>query len=46
MLSFMVTWPLKVAVTTLRCHYAFGVIYCHQVMMLPCHLQLYVIMAS
>jgi hypothetical protein len=31
----MVIWPLVVAVITLRCQYAFGVIYCHQVIALP-----------
>ena len=30
-LSCLVIWPLKVAVTTLRCHYAFDVTYCNQV---------------
>jgi hypothetical protein len=27
--TFQVIWPLDVAVTTLRCQYAFGVIYGH-----------------
>ena len=45
-LSFIVTWPLKVAVTTLRCQNAFGVICCQRVITLRCHLYLYVIILS
>ena len=32
----MVIWPLNVAVTTLRCQYAFGVTHGHQVNTLSC----------
>ena len=34
----MVIWPLIVAIMTLRCLHAFGVIYCNQVKTFICNL--------
>jgi len=43
--EFWVIWPLRVAVITLICQYAFGVIYGHQVTTLRCHSSLTAIVA-